>query len=95
MGIIATTLFLRTNMRRDNLTDGRIFTGSLFFVTVTVMFSGMTKIVMGILRLPVFYKQRNLLFYWILSVPVNVVEIRSDSPRKMTITFDINIITFY
>ncbi|KAL8458111.1 hypothetical protein ACS0TY_035843 [Phlomoides rotata] len=84
MGIIATTLFPRTNIRRDNLTDGRIFIGALFFVTVTVMFSGMAEIVMGILRLPIFYKQRNLLFYpawayalplWILSVPVNVVEI--------------------
>ncbi|KAL8509831.1 hypothetical protein ACS0TY_016888 [Phlomoides rotata] len=84
MGIIATTLFLRTNMRRNNLTDGRIFIGALFFITVTVMFSGIAEIVMGILRLPVFYKQRNLLFYpawayalplWILSVPINVVEI--------------------
>ncbi|KAH6800605.1 pleiotropic drug resistance 12 [Perilla frutescens var. hirtella] len=84
MAIIATTLFLRTKMSRDNLMDGRMFSGAIFFVVNTVMFGGMSEIVMSILKLPVFYRQRNSFFFpvwayalpqWIFSIPVNVLEI--------------------
>lgn len=70
-------------MSRDNLSNGRIFSGAIFSVVITVMFGGMAEIVMGILRLPVFYRQRNSFFFpasayalpqWIFSIPVNVLE---------------------
>ncbi|KAH6758771.1 pleiotropic drug resistance 12 [Perilla frutescens var. frutescens] len=71
-------------MSRDNLTDGRMFSGAIFFVVSTVMFGGMSEIVMTILKLPVFYRQRNSFFFpawayalpqWIFSIPVNVLQI--------------------
>ncbi|KAI3455371.1 hypothetical protein Pfo_012034 [Paulownia fortunei] len=84
MAIIAMTLFLRTKMHRDNLTDGRIFAGSLFYAVTTVTFNGMAEIAMTIQKLPVFYKQRNFFFFpswayslplWTVNIPVSVVEI--------------------
>lgn len=78
------TLFLRTNMHRDTLNDGGVYTGALFFSLVMIMFNGMSEISMTIAKLPVFYKQRDLLFYpswayaipsWILKIPITVVEV--------------------
>ncbi|KAL7131981.1 hypothetical protein ABFS83_12G041400 [Erythranthe nasuta] len=84
MAIISMTLFLRPKMHRDNLADGRIFAGALFYAITTVTFNGMAEIAMTIQKLPVFFKQRNFSFFpawafalpvWILSIPVTVVEI--------------------
>lgn len=84
MAALATTLFLRTEMRRDSLADGRKFSRVIFFVISTVMFSGLAEIVLGILRMPVYYRQRDFLLFptwafalpqFMFSIPVNVVEI--------------------
>ncbi|KAK7261881.1 hypothetical protein RIF29_28204 [Crotalaria pallida] len=83
MAFIAFTLFLRTEMHHRNVEDAGVYTGALFFTLVTVMFNGMAEISMTIAKLPVFYKQRDLLFYpswayaipsWILKIPVAMVE---------------------
>ncbi|EYU21593.1 hypothetical protein MIMGU_mgv1a000235mg [Erythranthe guttata] len=84
MAIVAMTIFLRPKMHRNNLTDGRIFAGALFYAITTVTFNGSAEIAMTIQKLPVFFKQRNFFFFpawayalpvWILSIPVSVVEI--------------------
>ncbi|XP_061336750.1 pleiotropic drug resistance protein 1-like isoform X2 [Gastrolobium bilobum] len=84
MALIALTLFLRTEMHRNNQDDAGVYAGALFFTLVTVMFNGMAEISMTIAKLPVFYKQRDLLFYpswayaipsWILKIPVTLVEV--------------------
>lgn len=84
MAIIGMTLFLRTNMHRDNLIDGGIYLGALFFSVVMIMFNGMSELSMTIAKLPVFYKQRDLLFYpswayslpsWILKIPISFLEV--------------------
>ncbi|PIN21135.1 Pleiotropic drug resistance proteins (PDR1-15), ABC superfamily [Handroanthus impetiginosus] len=84
MATIAMALFFRTKMHRDNLIDGRIFAGSLFYAITTVTFNGMADIAMTIQKLPVFYKQRNFFFFpawayalplWIVKIPISVVEI--------------------
>ncbi|KAL5575732.1 hypothetical protein UlMin_017431 [Ulmus minor] len=84
MALIATTLFLRTEMSRDSLEDGGIYGGALFFSVVQVMFNGMPEIPMTIAKLPVFYKQRDLLFYpawayalptWLVKIPAAVIEV--------------------
>jgi len=84
MALIALTLFFRTEMPRDNLDDAGVYAGAIFFTLVTVMFNGMAEISMTIAKLPVFYKQRNLLFYpswayaipsWILKIPVTLAEV--------------------
>ncbi|KAF5453196.1 hypothetical protein F2P56_028115, partial [Juglans regia] len=84
MGLIAMTLFLRTKMPRDDATDGGIYTGALFFTVIMIMFNGMAELSMTIIKLPVFYKQRDLLFYpswvyaipqWILKIPITFLEV--------------------
>ncbi|KOM44563.1 hypothetical protein LR48_Vigan05g216800 [Vigna angularis] len=84
MALIALTLFFRTEMHHDNLDDAGVYAGAIFFTIVTVMFNGMAEISMTIAKLPVFYKQRDLLFFpswayaipsWILKIPVTIVEV--------------------
>ncbi|XP_061346220.1 pleiotropic drug resistance protein 1-like isoform X4 [Gastrolobium bilobum] len=83
-GFITMTLFLRTEMHRDTETDGGIFMGALFFVMIVIMFNGYSELSLSIMKLPVFYKQRDLLFFpswayalptWILKIPVSLVEV--------------------
>ncbi|XP_040931878.1 pleiotropic drug resistance protein 1 [Gossypium hirsutum] len=83
IGFITVTIFLRIEMHRDTITDGGIFMGALFFILVTVMFNGFTELALTILKLPVFYKQRDLLFYpswayslptWILKIPISILD---------------------
>ncbi|XP_073017623.1 pleiotropic drug resistance protein 1-like [Primulina eburnea] len=84
MATIAMTVFIRPKMHRDSVTDGRIFSGSLFFAVTTATFNGMAELALIIQKLPVFYKQRNFYFYpawtyalpkWILTIPISAVEI--------------------
>ncbi|XP_058112249.1 pleiotropic drug resistance protein 1-like [Magnolia sinica] len=84
ISIITMTVFLRTKMHRDTITDGGIFMGALFFTLFVSMFNGFSELAMTILKLPVFYKHRDLLFFpawayylpiWILRIPVSIVEV--------------------
>ncbi|CAL0308772.1 unnamed protein product [Lupinus luteus] len=84
MALIAMTLFLRTEMHRDSLSDGGVYAGALFFTVVMIMFNGMAELSMTIAKLPIFYKQRDLLFYpswayaipsWILKIPITLIEV--------------------
>ncbi|XP_051136190.1 pleiotropic drug resistance protein 1-like [Andrographis paniculata] len=83
IGIITMTLFLRTNMHHRGLEDGYIYLGALFFATTIIMFNGMPEVSMTIYKLPVFYKQRDSLFFppwvyavpmWLLKIPISVIE---------------------
>lgn len=83
MASIALTLFLRTTMHQDNMQDGVIYIGVLFLTLTIFMFNGMPEMSMTINKLPVFYKQRDFLFYpswayalptWILKIPITFVE---------------------
>ncbi|XP_074562051.1 ABC transporter G family member 36-like isoform X3 [Curcuma longa] len=84
MAFIAMTVFLRTNMHRDDVGDGGIYMGALFFGVVMIMFNGFTETAMVILKIPVFFKQRDLLFFpawsyavpsWILKIPITFIEV--------------------
>ncbi|XWS16998.1 hypothetical protein CRYUN_Cryun33cG0029800 [Craigia yunnanensis] len=84
VGLITMTIFLRTEMHRDTIIDGGIFMGALFFILIMIMFNGFAELAMTILKLPVFYKQRDLLFYpswayslpaWILKIPISILEV--------------------
>ncbi|XVE88990.1 hypothetical protein DITRI_Ditri19aG0114000 [Diplodiscus trichospermus] len=84
LALITMTLFLRTEMKRDSIEDGGIYMGALFFGLSMVMFNGMFEISMTIAKLPVFYKQRDFLFFpswayalptWILKIPITFVEV--------------------
>ncbi|KOM30182.1 hypothetical protein LR48_Vigan967s005400 [Vigna angularis] len=84
MALITMTIFLRTEMHRDSVADGGIYVGALFYCLVVVMFNGLAELSMAVLRLPVFYKQRDNLFFpswayalpaWILKIPMTFVEV--------------------
>ncbi|XP_004501294.1 pleiotropic drug resistance protein 1-like [Cicer arietinum] len=83
-GIVTMTLFLRTEMHRNTETDGGIYMGALFFILIVIMFNGYSELSMFIMKLPVFYKQRDLLFFpawayslptWILKIPITFLEV--------------------
>ncbi|KAL0426517.1 UNVERIFIED_CONTAM: ABC transporter G family member 39 [Sesamum latifolium] len=83
MAIITFSMFFRTRMPFRKLTDGGKFIGALFFSLLTLMFNGMAELALTVLRLPVFYKQRDFLFYpawafglpmWILRIPVSILD---------------------
>ncbi|CAA0839121.1 ABC transporter G family member 40 [Striga hermonthica] len=82
--LITLTTFLRTNMHRRNLEDGYIYVGALFYTTTVLMFNGMSEVSMTIYKLPIFYKQRDSLFFppwvysiptWLLKIPISFVEV--------------------
>ncbi|TKY51684.1 ABC transporter G family member 39 [Spatholobus suberectus] len=83
MSLITMTVFFRTEMRSGHLDDGRKYYGALFFSLTNIMFNGMAELALTIFRLPVFFKQRDLLFYpawafalpiWIFRIPLSLVE---------------------
>ncbi|KAB1215924.1 Pleiotropic drug resistance protein 2 [Morella rubra] len=83
MAIIALTVFLRTEMKAGGIEDGTKFWGALFFSLINVMFNGMAELAMTIFRLPVFFKQRDFLFYpawafalpiWLTRIPISLME---------------------
>ncbi|KAL3324836.1 hypothetical protein AABB24_038775 [Solanum stoloniferum] len=83
MATIALTVFLRTQMKSGNVKDSAKFWGALFFSLINVMFNGMQELAMTVFRLPVFFKQRDSLFYpawafalpiWVLKIPISLVE---------------------
>lgn len=83
MATIAMTVFLRTEMSYGKIEDGARFWGALFFSLINVMFNGMAELAMTVFRLPVFFKQRDSLFYpawafglpiWVLRVPISFLE---------------------
>jgi hypothetical protein len=77
MAFITMTVFLRTEMKHKTIADGNKYFGVLFFSLVNVMFNGMAELAMTVARLPVYYKQRDLLFYpaWAFSFPIWVLRI--------------------
>ncbi|KAK8940314.1 Pleiotropic drug resistance protein 3 [Platanthera guangdongensis] len=106
MAIIAMTLFLRTNMHRDNVSpDGGIYMGSLFFTVVMIVFNGFSELALTVMKLPVFFKQRDYLFYpawayalpsWILKIPITVLEIAGwVFVRYYVIGYDPNVGRFF
>ncbi|XP_047337551.1 pleiotropic drug resistance protein 1-like [Impatiens glandulifera] len=84
IALIAMTMFLRTQMPKRNLQDGGIFLGALFLTLMMIMFNGYIELALSVMKLPVFFKQRNSLFFpawaytfpiWILKTPVSFVEV--------------------
>uniref|UniRef100_A0ACD5Z6H7 Uncharacterized protein n=1 Tax=Avena sativa TaxID=4498 RepID=A0ACD5Z6H7_AVESA len=84
LSIIEMTLFFRTEMHRDSVANGGIYMGALFFTTIMIMFNGLSELPLTIFKLPVFFKQRDLLFYpawtytvpsWILKIPITFIEV--------------------
>jgi hypothetical protein len=80
---ITSTVFLKTQMHTRNEDDGAVYLGALIFALIINMFNGFAELSMTIARLPVFYKQRDLLFHpaWtftlptiLLTIPMSIIE---------------------
>lgn len=83
VAIIAATVFLRTELNTNTENDGGVYVGALLFAMIINMFNGFAELSLTIQRLPVFYKQRDLLFHppwtftlpnFLLRVPISLVE---------------------
>ncbi|RDX89206.1 ABC transporter G family member 31, partial [Mucuna pruriens] len=83
VGFVTCTVFVGTRLHPTNEVYGHLYLSALFFGLVHMMFNGFSELPLMISRLPVFYKQRDNLFYpawawsltsWILRVPYSVVE---------------------
>ncbi|XP_047970784.1 pleiotropic drug resistance protein 1-like [Salvia hispanica] len=84
ISLVALAVFFRTEMSKDDVADGGVYTGALFFTVIMVMFNGMSELAMTIYKLPVFYKQRDMFFFppwayaipsWVLKIPITFVEV--------------------
>lgn len=83
MAVVVMTIFFRTEMPKNTIADGGIFMGALFFVVIAIMFNGLPEVPLTVVKLPVFYKQRDLLFFpawayslptWILKIPMTLIQ---------------------
>ncbi|KAK4761107.1 hypothetical protein SAY87_006000 [Trapa incisa] len=83
VAIIASTVFLRTKMNTRNEDDGALYIGALLFTMIINIFNGFAELSLTIKRLPVFYKQRDLLFHppwtftlpnFLLGIPISILE---------------------
>ncbi|KAJ8755903.1 hypothetical protein K2173_024448 [Erythroxylum novogranatense] len=81
--VIVSTVFLKSTMHTRNEDDGAVYLGALLFSIITNMFNGFAELALMITRLPVFYKQRDLLFHppwtftlpvFLLGIPISVME---------------------
>eukprot|EP00850_Spirogloea_muscicola_P013086 SM000087S23368 [mRNA] locus=s87:336767:345436:+ [translate_table: standard] len=83
VAFITMTVFFRTRLNANSLNDGNLYLGALFFALVHMMFNGFAEISITVQRLPMFFKQRNDLFFpawafvlptWVLRLPYSIVE---------------------
>ncbi|KAK1305746.1 Pleiotropic drug resistance protein 2 [Acorus calamus] len=83
LAFIVMTVFIRTEMKHHTVIDGNHFIGALTTAVVIVKFNGMVEMTMMMRRLPIFYKQRELLFLpgwallssvFLLSLPMSLAE---------------------
>lgn len=97
MAAVSMTVFFRTKLHQDTVADGTIYLGSLFFTVVCIMFNGFGELSMTIFRLPVFFKQRDLLFYpaWAFSLPSFVLSIPMSALESSIWTFMTYYVTGY
>lgn len=71
-------------MKRETVADGAFFLGAQFFAVSMIMFNGYAELAMSSAKLPVFFKQRDLLLFpawayacpaWILKIIIALVEV--------------------
>ncbi|VFQ91364.1 unnamed protein product [Cuscuta campestris] len=83
VGLVTCTMFLRTRLHPTDLVNANLYLSCLFFGLVHMMFNGFSEMPITISRLPVFYKQRDNLFYpawawsiscWVTRIPYSVIE---------------------
>ncbi|KAJ0709579.1 putative ABC-type sulfate transporter [Helianthus annuus] len=71
LAFVSMTLYFRTKMHTRNEDDGSIYNGALLLSLLINMFNGLAEISLTIARVPVVFKQRDLLFHptWVYTLP--------------------------
>lgn len=71
------TVFFRTEMHPDSVTSGGIYAGALFYGLLVILLDGFADLTMTVSKLPVFYKQRDFLFFpsWVYALPAWILKI--------------------
>lgn len=77
VGFIASTLYLRTTLHHDTINNAAVYLGALFFGLIFIMTAGLAELAFTIMRLPVFYKEKELFLYpaWALSLPMFILRV--------------------
>ncbi|XP_071738064.1 ABC transporter G family member 35-like isoform X1 [Rutidosis leptorrhynchoides] len=77
VAFIVMTLYFRTRMHTRNEEDGMIYTGALLLTLLINTFSGYAEISLTIKRLPVVFKQRDVLFHpiWAYTLPTFLLRV--------------------
>ncbi|XP_042458774.1 ABC transporter G family member 45-like [Zingiber officinale] len=77
LAFITMTIFLRTTMKHQTVMDGYHYLGAIFGGVVMVKFNGMTELQIIIRRLPIYYKQREVLFLpgWAFLLPITILSL--------------------
>ncbi|KAG5537773.1 hypothetical protein RHGRI_025026 [Rhododendron griersonianum] len=93
VAIIGSTVFIRTRMHTRNENDGALYVGALLFSMIINMFNGFAELSLTIQRLPVFYKQRDLLFHppWVFTLPTFLLRV----PISLVETVVWMVMTYY
>lgn len=93
VALISATMFLRTEMNTRNEQDGGLYVGALLFALISNTFNGFSELAFTIIRLPVFYKQRDFLFHppWTFALPTFVLRL----PIGVLESFIWTITTYY
>lgn len=75
--IVVATVFAQARKQQNSIQDGIVYLGALYFGLNTITFTGFYELPLTIDKLPVFYKQRDLLFYpsWAFSLPSSILGI--------------------
>uniref|UniRef100_A0A0D3H5G1 ABC transporter domain-containing protein n=1 Tax=Oryza barthii TaxID=65489 RepID=A0A0D3H5G1_9ORYZ len=93
VAINAMTVFIRTNMYRDSIENGRSYMGALFYGMMMIVYSALAEMGPAIAKLPVLFKQRDLLYYpsWTYSLPSWIIKIPISFPNTTVWVF----LTYY
>ncbi|CAJ1898763.1 unnamed protein product [Sphenostylis stenocarpa] len=77
VAFIAMTVFFRTEMHRDSVVDGGIYAGALFYGLLVILLDGFADLTVAVSKLPVFYKQRDFLFFpsWVYALPAWILKL--------------------
>ncbi|CAO2839378.1 unnamed protein product [Amaranthus hypochondriacus] len=83
MSVATMTAYFRTTMHHKTVADGEKYLGAIFFGLTNFVFNGMAETTLTVMGLPIFYKQRDFLFYpawayglpvWVLRIPISFIE---------------------
>ncbi|CAI5967831.1 unnamed protein product [Closterium sp. NIES-64] len=76
IALVTMTVFFRTTLD-ISLQDGNYYLGAMFFGLIMMLFNGFTELTLLVMRLPIFYRQRDTFLYpaWAWEVPMELLSL--------------------